>query len=101
MNEIKIPQWWEITLGVILIVLGFSLMFLFKNSKKSVEEYKKEQLKEFKKQNPKFKGDYEQSKLLLPLSQRFKLTLWPIVGLSLIIVGIFLSTGFMFTFFVR
>lgn len=97
----KVPQWWEILFGILMILIGISVMFLFKKSKQNVEEYKKEQLKEYKKQNPKFKGDYESSRLLLPWSQRLKLTFWPIVGLSLIIIGIFFSTGFMFTFFVR
>lgn len=101
MNNYKVPTWWEITLGVVLIIIGILLFFLFKNSKQSVEMYKKKQLETFKKQNPKFKGNYEQSKLLLPWSQRMKLCLWPILGLALIIIGITMSTGFVFTFFIR
>ncbi len=97
----KTPQWWEITFGVILIVIGFAVFFFQKNSKRKVEYYKERQLEEYKKQNPKFKGTYEQAKLLLPWSQRMLLTMWPLIGISLITVGIFFSTGFMFTFFQR
>ncbi len=96
-----IPQWWEITFGILLILLGLSLFFFYRKSKEDVEYYKQRQLEEYKKQNPKFKGDYKQAKLLLPWSQHFKLALWPLIGFSLIIIGIFLSTGFMFTFFIR
>lgn len=97
----NIPQWWEITFGVVLILLGIVLFFFQKNSKRKVEYYKKRQLEEYKKKNSKFKGTYEEAKLLLPWSEKVRLTLWPILGLSLIIIGIFLSTGFMFTFFIR
>lgn len=101
MNSYKIPTWWEITLGILLIILGILLFALFKKSKENVELYKRIQLEEFKRQNPKFKGSYEQSKLILPWSQKMKLCLWPIIGLSLIIIGIVLSTGFVFTFFIK
>ena len=97
----KIPQWWEITFGIFLILLGISLFFLQKNSKRKVDYYKQRQLEEYKKQNPKFKGTYEEAKLLLPWSEKTRLTLWPILGISLIIIGIFFSTGFMFSFFIR
>ena len=95
------PQWWEITLGIILILIGISLFFLQKKSKQDVDFYKQRQLEQFKKENPKFKGNYEQSKLILPWSQRFKLTMWPLVGLAFIVVGITISTGLIFGFFIR
>lgn len=95
------PQWWEIVIGIFLILLGISLFFLQKKSKESVMLYKQKQLEQYKKQNPKFKGNYEESKLILPWSQKMKLGLWPIIGLSFIIVGISISTGLVFGFFVR
>ncbi|WP_022935494.1 hypothetical protein ACJA28_01630 [Mesomycoplasma moatsii] len=97
----QIPKWWEITFGIVLILLGISLFFLQKKSKENVNYYRKRQLEEYRKQNPKFKGNYEDAKLILPWSQRVKLLMWPIIGLSLIIIGIFFSTGFMFSFFIR
>lgn len=97
-----IPKWWEILIGVLLIILGLSLMFLLSpKSKRAVQEYKNLQLLEYKKNNPKFKGDYQEAKLILPWSQRLKLTCWPIIGISLIIIGITLSTGIVFKFFIR
>lgn len=97
-----IPRWWEILIGILLILLGISLMFIFSpKASREVRDYKDQQLIEFKKNNPKFKGDYKQSKLILPWSQRMKLSCWPIIGISLIIVGITFSTGFVFKFFVR
>lgn len=97
-----IPKWWEILIGILLIILGLSLIFLLSpKSKKAVQEYKDLQLLEYKKSNPKFKGDYREAKLILPWSQRMKLTCWPIIGISLIIIGITLSTGIVFKLFVR
>lgn len=96
-----IPQWWEITFGVLLFLFGVSLFFLFSKTKKQVEFYKERQLEEYKKQNKKFKGSYEQARLVLPWLQRMKLVMWPVIGISCCLVGIFFATGFMFTFFTR
>ncbi len=84
-----------------MILLGISLFFLFKKSKNDVDYYKQRQLEEYKKLNPKFKGTYQEARLILPWSQRMKLCMWPMIGLALIIIGIFFSTGYMFTFFTR
>lgn len=77
------------------------MVAFFKKSKNDVNLYKEQQIAEYKKNNPKFKGTYEDAKLILPWSQRMKLTWSPIVGLSLIIIGITLSTGLIFGFFIR
>ena len=95
------PKWWEILIGVIFILVGASLFFLSGRSKASVQEYKQLQLEAYRKENPKFRGNYEQAKLLLPWTQRFKLCTWPIIAFSLIIIGITLSTGLVFRFFQR
>lgn len=97
-----IPKWWEILIGILFIALGLSLIFILSpKSKREVKKYKDQQLLEFKKINPKFKGDYQDAKLILPWSQRMKLTCWPIIGISLIIIGITFATGFVFKFFIR
>ncbi len=97
-----IPQWWEILIGILIILLGLYLWLVFgKKEKDKVVSYKEEQLKAYKKLNPKFKGTYEEAKLILPWSQRFRLTWVPIIGLALIIVGISISTGLVFSFFTR
>lgn len=95
----KQPEIWEIILGIVFILIGAAVFFLFRKSKSSVEEYKKLQLEKYKQENPKFKGNYEQAKLILPWMQRFKLCAWPIIGISLIAIGITMSTGLVFQFF--
>lgn len=100
-SSYKVPTWWEILIGVLLIVGGATLFFLFPKSKREVQYYKQLQLEKYKKENPKFVGDYNKAKLLLPWGQRMKLVMWPIIGLSIILIGIFFVSGVMFTFFTR
>lgn len=96
------PEWWEILIGIILIITGCCLFFLYRKSKVEVDEYKKRQLEELnKKDRKKYYSSYEEAKLILPWSQRIKLLLWPIIGMSLIIIGVSISTGVVFAFFTR
>lgn len=98
----QIPEWWKILVGILIILLGISIWIAFGiREKNKVNLYKDQQLKAYKKQNPKFKGTYKEAKLILPWSQRMRLTWVPIVGLALVIIGFSISTGIVFGFFTR
>ena len=100
-SSARMPEWWEILIGIIFILVGSGLFFLYKYTKADVEHYKKLQLEKYKQENPKFKGNYEQAKLILPWTKRFKLCTWPILGISLIAIGITMATGLVFQFFIK
>ncbi len=60
------------TFGALFLLLGIACIFLFPKAKAKAENYKKEQLKEYKKQNPKSNKTYEQTGMFLPPWERIK-----------------------------
>ena len=98
----QIPEWWKILIGILIILLGISIWIAFGIVEKNkVNLYKDQQLKVYKKQNPRFKGTYKEAKLILPWSQRFRLTEIQITGLEQKIIGLNNWKGIVFKFFER
>ncbi|CAM9150794.1 hypothetical protein MYMA111404_04160 [Mycoplasma marinum] len=79
--------------GALFIVLALAIFSFYSKTKKNAKEYKKKQMIEFKKQNPKSTNEYEKTGMFLPPWERTKLFAPIFFGLVFIIIGIAFLTG--------
>ena len=84
------PRWANITFGTLFILLGLSILFTYyPKAKKNAEEYRKLQMKEWRKQNPKRTlAKYEDTKMFLPPWEKTKQMMPVIFCLTFCILGI-------------
>lgn len=85
-----LPRWVDITFGVLFIILGLSILLVYyPRTKRNAKEYRKLQLKEWKKQNPKRTlATYKDTKMFLPPWEKAKQMMPIILCLTFCILGI-------------
>lgn len=81
-------QWISYTFGSLFVALGILLFFRYPNAKKRRDNYRKRQLIEYHKNNPKKTHlRYEQTSLYLPFWEKVKFMAPVFFGVLLICIG--------------
>ena len=88
-----LPSWAGYTFGSLFIALGILLMFLYKKSKENANRYRRRQLEEYRKENPKSRATYSQTGMFLPAWEKAKLFAPILLGSVFIIIGIAWMVG--------
>ncbi|UVD81496.1 hypothetical protein NV226_02045 [Mycoplasma iguanae] len=84
-----LPTWAFYLFGVLWLLLGIAFLGLTPFNNIKVKEYKQKQIEKYKKdQKIKHNITYEKAKLVLPLSQKLKLSYAPLLGIVFIVIGI-------------
>ncbi|MGY6172540.1 hypothetical protein ACW95P_04300 [Candidatus Mycoplasma pogonae] len=88
------PDWVRYFFGSIFIILGILLLLIMFFSNKKVQNYRKRQLEQYKKENN-IKSDisYKGARLVLPFSKVVQLYGPPILGVTLFFIGIIWITN--------
>ncbi|CAM9107849.1 hypothetical protein [Mycoplasma todarodis] len=76
--------------GALFIVLALAILAFYPRAKANAKKYKKRQMEEYKKMNPKAPSDYEHSGMFLPPWERTKLFA------PLFFCAVFIIIGFAF-----
>ena len=79
--------------GALFIILGIALLLLYPKAKANAKKYKRKQMEEYKKMNPKAPSDYESTGMFLPPWERTKLFAPVFFCIVAIIIGIAFLTG--------
>ncbi len=79
--------------GALFILLAIAILCFYPRAKSKANNYKRRQLKEYKKQNPKASSDYESTGMFLPPWERTKLFAPIFFSVVFVIIGIAFLTG--------
>ncbi|MEE3928492.1 hypothetical protein V2E24_02795 [Mycoplasmopsis ciconiae] len=93
-QQINLPKTILISVGILFIIMGIAVFFLYPYRKKKAQEYKELQMQEYKNNHPRTKFTrYEQTGMYLPINEQFKKNLPIILGLTFIFIGISFLIG--------
>ena len=79
--------------GALFILLALAILCFYPKAKANANNYKRRQLKEYKKQNPKASSNYENTGMFLPPWERTKLFAPVFFCIVFFIIGIAFLTG--------
>ncbi|EFF41412.1 heme exporter protein CcmD [Mycoplasmopsis alligatoris] len=90
-NNSSVTSYLILAFGICFVLLGIFIFMLYPKQKQKIRKYKEEQLKVFHENNPKKKNyNYESSGLFIPSWERMKFNLPIFLGLTSIIIGVFM-----------
>lgn len=98
--SINVPTVVLIVFGILFVLFGVVLFLQYPKQKTKLQQFKNEQLEEFRKNNPKKKYiPYESTGLYVPSWERMKINSPLILGLVFLIIGLFFIIGKSFSLF--